>query len=261
MSQAKDDTFCPPVTPPGKEFSSSREKSSDRFGCPLVTVIIPVYNGRRYLPEAIESVLGQTYNPLELIVMDDGSIDDSGEVARRYAPVRVHRQDHSGLGAARNSAIAKATGRYLSFLDADDIWLPDKLDRQLRILEAEPALDMVFGHVEEFISPDLDDAARQTLLCHEGPLAGMFAGTMVVRRSSYERVGPFETDWRVGEFVDWYARAQEQGLQSFVMPDIVLRRRLHKSNMGVRLRDARGDYARILKASLDRRRKAGKVDP
>jgi glycosyltransferase involved in cell wall biosynthesis len=228
---------------------------------PLATVIIPVYNGLRYLPEAVESALGQTYRPVEVIVIDDGSTDGSGEAARRYASVRVHRQDHGGIGAARNTAIAHAAGAYLSFLDADDVWLPGKLELQIRILEAEPALDMVFGHVEEFVSPDLDDAARQNLRCHEGPLSGMFAGTMVVRRSSYDRVGPFETNWQVGEFVDWFARAKERGLRSLVVPDVVLRRRLHKWNVGVRLRDARADYARILKASLDRRRKAGKGDP
>lgn len=223
----------------------------------LVTVIIPVYNGRQYLPEAIESALAQTYPAIEVIVIDDGSTDDSRDVALRYAPrVQALRQDHGGLGAARNTAIAKATGQYLGFLDADDIWLPGKLDLQIRALDAEPAVDMVFGHVEEFISPDLDDATRRTLRPHESPLPGVFAGTMVIRRSSFDRVGLFETGWQVGEFVDWYARAKERGLRPLVMPDVVMRRRLHKSNMGVRLRDSRADYARILKASLDRRRKA-----
>lgn len=225
----------------------------------LVTVVIPVFNCRQYLSEAIESALGQTYKPVEVIVVDDGSTDGSRDVASRYDSVRVFRQDHGGLGAARNAAIARASGEYLSFLDADDVWLPGKLDLQLRALAADPSADMVFGHVEEFISPELDEATRRNLRCHEGPMAGMFAGTMIVRRSSYDRVGPFETGWQVGEFVDWYARAKERGLRSLVLPEIVLRRRLHKSNMGVRLRDSRADYARILKASLDRRRKAGEA--
>lgn len=222
----------------------------------LVTVVIPVYNGRSYLPEAIESALAQTYRPVEVIVIDDGSTDGSRDVALRYASVQVCRQDHGGLGAARNAAIARASGEFLSFLDADDIWLPDKLDLQIRALDAGPSVDMVFGHVEEFISPELDDAAKQNLRCHEGSISGMFAGTVIIRRSSFDRVGPFETAWQLGEFVDWYARAKELGLQSMVLPEVVLRRRLHKSNMGVRLRDSRTDYARILKASLDRRRKA-----
>lgn len=223
----------------------------------LVTVVIPVYNCRQYLPEAIESALGQTYKPVEVVVIDDGSTDDSHDVASRYAAVRVLRQDHGGLGAARNAAIARASGEYLSFLDADDVWLPGKLDLQVRALDADPSVDMVFGHVEEFVSPELDETIRRTLRCHEGPMPGMFAGTMIVRRVSYDRVGPFETGWQVGEFVDWYARAKERGLRNVVLPGIVLRRRLHKSNMGVRLRDSRADYARILKASLDRRRRAG----
>ncbi|HNQ02026.1 MAG TPA: glycosyltransferase family A protein [Syntrophales bacterium] len=252
---------CGPSGGPSAEKGLSPGVPTEGKAPSLVTVIIPVYNGRQYLPEAVESALGQTYRPVEVIVIDDGSTDNSLEVASRYGSVQVYRQDHGGLGAARNAAMARATGRFLSFLDADDVWLPGKLDLQIRALEADPSVDMVFGYVEEFISPELDDGARRALRCQEGPLPGVIAGTMVVRRSSCDRVGPFETGWQVGEFVDWYARARERGLRSLVLPEVVMRRRLHKSNMGVRLRDSRADYARILKAALDRRRKAGKVEP
>ncbi|HNT56835.1 MAG TPA: glycosyltransferase family A protein [Syntrophales bacterium] len=253
--------LCGPSGGPAAEKGLLPGAPTEGKASSLVTVIIPVYNGRQYLPEAVESALGQTYRPVEVIVIDDGSTDNSLEVASRYGSVRVYRQDHGGLGAARNAAMARATGLFLSFLDADDVWLPGKLDLQIRALEADPAVDMVFGHVEEFISPELDDGARRTLRCQEGPLPGVIAGTMVVRRSSCDRVGPFETGWQVGEFVDWYARAREKGLRSLILPEVVMRRRLHKSNMGVRLRDSRADYARILKAALDRRRKAGNVEP
>ncbi|GBE35352.1 hypothetical protein BMS3Bbin06_01890 [bacterium BMS3Bbin06] len=78
---------------------------------------------------------------------------------------------------------------------------------------------------------------------------------MLIKREAFERVGLFESAWRMGDFIDWYARAMEQKLKSFMLPDVVLKRRIHDANMGIRERNARGDYLRILKASLDRRRK------
>ena len=95
-----------------------------------VSVMIGVYNGARYLGEAIESVLAQTHRDLELIVVDDGSDDGSGEIARGYEPrLRCVRQERGGMAAARNRAIQEATGSYFAFLDADDRFPPEKLDR------------------------------------------------------------------------------------------------------------------------------------
>ena len=104
----------------------------------LVSVVIPVYNGERFLAQAIESVLGQTWREVEVIVVDDGSSDHSGEIARRFAPVRCLRQDNAGQAAARNRGAAAATGRFLAFLDADDLWLADKLERQLTAFRSAP---------------------------------------------------------------------------------------------------------------------------
>jgi glycosyltransferase involved in cell wall biosynthesis len=226
-----------------------------RSSSPLVTVIIGVYNCERYLPEAIESVLAQTHPAVELIVVDDGSTDRSGEVADAYGDrVVCIRQENGGMAAARNRAIPEAHGSYLSFLDADDRFPPDKLRRQLAVFEAEPGLEVVYGHVTEFLSPDLDDAARALLRAPEQDVPWPTPNLMLVKRDSFLRVGPFSTDLKVGIGVDWHARANEAGLRSAVPPIVVLERRLHASNNGIRQRESKPQYLHVLKAALDRRR-------
>ena len=226
--------------------------SSDR---PLVSVMIGVYNGAPYLGEAIESVLAQTHEPIELIVVDDGSTDGSGEIAEAYGPrLRCIRQQRGGMAAARNSAAAVASGEFFAFLDADDRFPPEKLERQLEIFEQDPELDVVYGHVTEFLSPDLDEQARALLRAPNHDLPWPTPNLMLVRREAFFRVGLFSTALRVGIGVDWHARSNELGLKSSVPPIVVLERRLHAENNGIRERQFKPQYLHVLKASLDRRR-------
>ena len=220
---------------------------------PLVSVITPVFNCERYLAAALESVLGQSYRPIELIVVDDGSTDGSAEIAGRYADrIRYVHQANSGSGAARNAGVDLATGAYLAFVDADDLWVEEKLQRQMSAFEADGSLEIVFGHVEQFISPELPHALRRGLRFTPDKIPGRVPGTMVVRRQAFFRVGYFSL--AIGEAVDWTLRARELGLKNVILPDIVLKRRLHASNSGRLHLDPRREYVRYLKASLDRRR-------
>jgi|SoiMetStandDraft_5_1073268.scaffolds.fasta_scaffold118172_2 glycosyltransferase involved in cell wall biosynthesis len=221
----------------------------------LVTVMITVFDGAAYLAEAIESVLAQTYPAVELIVLDDGSTDASGDIARSFgSALRYERQENAGMGGARNSAVALASGHYFSFLDSDDRFRSDKIERQVEILDADPSVDMVFGHMTEFVSPDVDESSAALLREPVHDVPWRTPNLMLVRREAYERVGPFSTTLRVGIGVDWYARATEHGLNESVPPHIVLERRLHAGNNGIRQRDARLQYLSVLKASLDRKR-------
>ena len=113
----------------------------------------------------------------------------------------------------------------------------------------------------QFRSPELDGATTRKAYRPPGSMPGYSPGAMLVRRPAFERVGPFETGWRVGECISWYLRATEAGLRTLMLPDLVLRRRLHETNTGIRERGAAADYMRILKASLDRRRAAKKQPP
>jgi len=219
----------------------------------LISVIIVVHNGARYLAEAIDSVLAQTYHPFEIIVVDDGSTDESAHVAQQF-PVRYYYQTHSGPGAARNHGTEQARGEFLAFLDADDIWLPAKLEQQLAAFAAQPKREAVFGQVEHFNSPELEPVARSARFIGT-TMNGISAGTMLIHRAAFMRVGLFSTRWQVGDFVDWYARLQEIELEIFSLPEVVMRRRIHGNNLTLRLsKVARVEYAQILKAALDRRK-------
>ncbi len=211
-----------------------------------VSVVIPVYNAAAYIGQAIASVRAQTHKPYEILVVDDGSTDDSVLIAMR-AGARCIRRSHEGPGAARNSGVEQASGEYLAFLDADDLWTPDKTGRQLAALRNE-SVDMVFGHVQQF-----HEQAGSSF----GPEAGCLPGTLLIRREQFLRVGLFSTEWAVGEFIDWYARAVDAGLRSSILPDVVLQRRIHDTNLGVRERASQVDYTRVVRAALHRRRNTG----
>lgn len=222
----------------------------------LVSVIIPVFNAERYLGEALESVLRQVHTPVEIIVVDDGSTDGSSAVAKGFGPaVRVVTQPNQGPSVARNCGIGLAHGDYLAFLDADDLWMKYKLQRQLQALTADPALDMVFGQVEQFYSPELSLLTVPPDLGQRHVLAGLHVGAMLIRRTAFLQVGSFAPQWQVAHFIEWYNRAQTCGLKSLVLPDVVMRRRIHTSNLGIRAStQARVEYLRLMKATLDQRR-------
>ena len=220
---------------------------------PLVSVLITAYNAADYLAESIESALAQP-GRIELVLVDDGSTDDTFDVAARYPTVRVMRQDRGGIGAARNVAVSMATGDFLTFLDADDRFPPGKLEVQLRAFDADPSLDVVYGHVREFVSPDVtaEQAARirPAVDYHVSHLSGV----MLIRRSAFDKVGPWKVGLKVGTGVEWYTRSCEQNLRTAILPDVLLERRLHLSNNGLQQADHRLQYAAIVKAALDRRR-------
>jgi glycosyltransferase involved in cell wall biosynthesis len=228
---------------------------------PLVSVMIGVYNGAPYLGEAIESVLEQDYEPIELIVVDDGSTDGSAEVAGSFPQVVVIRQENGGNGAARNRAVGLASGALYAFLDADDRFTLGKLRLQKSALDADPRLDMVFGHVREFLSPDLDERARAMLRPPAPePMPWTAPNLMLIRRESFQRVGPFTTAVRVGVTVDWFARAVEAGLRYLVLPEVVLERRLHTQNNGLRESASRSQYLEVIRQAMERRRAAPQTE-
>jgi glycosyltransferase involved in cell wall biosynthesis len=219
-----------------------------------VSVVLPVYNRAAYVGEAIESVLSQTCPPAELIVIDDGSTDESLEIVASFARpcLRVVRQANAGIGAARNRGLALATGELIGFIDSDDLWERGKLERQVRAMADYSQVQLVFGHLLEFLSPDRATELSGSLRIATGAVPGLIASTLLVRRTAVETIGPFNETLRVGEFVEWMARAHDHDLASLMLPEIVARRRIHGGNTV--LTRANTDYLRAIKSTLDRRR-------
>jgi glycosyltransferase involved in cell wall biosynthesis len=188
--------------------------------------------------------------------VDDGSTDRSADVARCFAPtLKYHLQPHAGPGAARNRGVELARGHYLAFLDADDLWVTNKLDLQMSAFASQPGLDAVFGHVEQFVSADLPRERAEQIDCPTEPSPARLPGTMLINSETFKKVGWFSSELRVGEFVEWYARATELSISDVILPQTVLKRRIHASNSGILHRNARSDYVRVVKAAMDRRRR------
>lgn len=225
----------------------------------MISVIIPAYNAGYFLQEAIDSVLRQQSMTLEIIVVDDGSTDNTAAVAKSRKVTYLY-QGNGGIAAAMNMGIKAATGEYLASIDADDLWTRDKLSLQLAKLEQNPDIDLVFGHVEQFLCPSLEGVFHNFLLPESARiLPGYTSLTMLVRREAFSRVGLFNTEYKIGDFVEWYARAEEAGIKSLMLPEVVARRRIHGANIGIKEKATQHDYLKIIKAALDRRRDANKT--
>ena len=227
---------------------------------PLVTCVVPCFNGERYLAECLQSILDQRYQPLEVLVVDDGSTDGSAEVVRRFgSAVRYHRQENRGPGAACNQGGALASGTLVAFHEQDDLWLPEKTGRQVDALAADPGLDYCVGHVQNFWIPELaDEAARFRDAPVMQAVPGYVVQTLVVRRAAFDRVGRFDEMLHFTFASDWFLRAQERGVAGALLPDVLTRRRLHHDNFSRRNRAASHDqFLHVVKAALDRRRRSG----
>ena len=221
---------------------------------PQVSVLLSVYNGEKYLAEAIETVLGQTYSSIELLVINDGSTDATEEVVKRYGDrVRYFSQANEGQPSALNIGIAKVKSPYIAFLDADDLYLPDKIALQVDFLEKNSDIDFVFGSVEQFFCNELSQAKRENWICPSGISLGYLAAAGLFKRDCFERAGLFNQEYRIGSFIDWFMRAEEVGLKHGLIPNLVLRRRIHGNNTGMNSPNAKKSYVQIVTAALKRR--------
>jgi glycosyltransferase involved in cell wall biosynthesis len=202
----------------------------------LISCIVPVFNGERYLGETLDSILAQTYRPLEIIVVDDGSTDGTAAVAARYDQ-RIHylRQPNAGEAKARHSGLSAARGEFIAFLDADDLWHPDKLTRQIFRLSERPDIDLCFTCFQNFWVPELADEERRY---HRQPLSqaqsAWSISTFLSHRSAFSKFGTFIDDdsWPAGgTSMLWYLRAAERGAVIEVLPEVLMYRRFHSANL------------------------------
>jgi glycosyltransferase involved in cell wall biosynthesis len=225
---------------------------------PLISCIVPVFNGEKYFAEAIESILKQSYRPIEIIIADDGSTDRTATVAGRYGKqIRYLRQANAGTAAARNLGLSAAAGDFVAFLDADDLWHPEKLSRQMARFRARPELGYCVTHVQNFWIPELSEEEEQFREHRiSKPLPGYVTGTLLARRDCFNAVGHFNNAIEHADDTEWFLRANERGAAMELLPDVLLYRRLHYTNLSrVKASNSRDQYLRVLKTALDRRRR------
>jgi glycosyltransferase involved in cell wall biosynthesis len=207
-----------------------------------VSAIIPAYNAAAFIGEALLSVLRQTVTPLEILVVDDGSVDETARIVRSFGPTVTYvYQEHNGASAARNHGLRLIQGERVTFLDADDCWTEDKLALQMAILDCDPEADLVIGH-------------SQLLNAETPPWLFLNLGSALFRRNVFKVVGEFDPALPYSDDLDWFLRAREVGLKFIVHREVVLHHRRHTTNM---TNDhARRDHFNLLalKRSLERRR-------
>jgi glycosyltransferase involved in cell wall biosynthesis len=202
----------------------------DSAGNPLISVIIPTYNAARFLPDAIASVRQQGYDPLEIIVVDDGSTDETRSLMANWREVRYFHQQNQGAAGARNTGIQAARSDLLAFLDVDDLWTPDHLQILLPHLLADPDLRFVWG-AAHFVRLDEDVVGirTQSVLREHVPL--FLIGSGIYRRSAFSEVGPFDPALRIGEDTDWLAKSRLLKTANKQIADIVLTYRKRKGSL------------------------------
>jgi glycosyltransferase involved in cell wall biosynthesis len=181
-----------------------------------VSVVIPAYNAAAFICQAVDSVLAQTHAPREILVINDGSTDDTPQVLEAYGnAIRVIHQPNGGLSNARNRGIREATGECVAFLDADDHWLPEKLARQVEVLSQRPAVGFCSTRTQvetpagaitgEWSCPELQGSVLATLFLRNGAIPGSGSGVMA-RRDLLERIGGFDESLRSLEDIDCWMR-------------------------------------------------------
>jgi glycosyltransferase involved in cell wall biosynthesis len=224
---------------------------------PLVTVIVASLNGSSFVRDALESLFAQSYEPFEVVFVDDGSTDDTARIAQSF-PVRYVYQGQRGLPAARNTGLAIAEGELVAFLDDDDLLPPTKLALQARYLVDHPEVGCVLGRQDWILDEDTDlSGLRRDPVF--GDLGGVPMGSAMIRTHVLRELGGFDETYAYAEDRDLFVRLREHGVLITVLPEIVLHRRLHGSNMTLSppashplLRSLRSKVARTRGASDDR---------
>jgi glycosyltransferase involved in cell wall biosynthesis len=221
---------------------------------PIVSIVIPVYNGASYIVEALDSIFAQDFRSYEVVLVDDGSTDDTSRIVSQYKEIRYVRQDNRGVADARNRGVTVSRGEILVFLDADDIWPSDRLRVTTDYFEAHPEVGYVLGKQLMFVEPGCELPSWVNPLWLEDPQDAANTGTLAARRSTFDRVGLFSTHVDA-EDTEWLVRASECGVPIARLPDIVLYRRMHDNNLSVQLfRNRRMNLLKIAKESIHRQR-------
>ena len=198
-----------------------------------VSVLIPCYNAGRYLAAALDSVLAQTYRDFEIIVVDDGSEDDSAAVAARYPQVQYFYHTHSGISVTRNLAISKARGEILVFLDADDLWVPEKLEKQVAYLDSHPECELVYTLVRNFFDGNPETMTQRQEQLLNANMDNCLV-TCCIRRELYKTYGGYREDYPYGEDTHWVTRLWAAGVNmKHCIPEALYLRRIHNDNISL----------------------------
>ena len=222
---------------------------------PLVSVIMAVRNGERFVRQAIESVLAQDYRPLEIILIDGQSEDRTAEIVRAYPDIHYIYQENRGVANAYNLGVKAAQGEFVSFLSHDDLWMPNKLNVQVNYLIAHPEIEYTVVATRFFLEPGCAfpiDELRSDIL--EGHRVIRMMEVLLTRRNVFERVGVFDPTLSTAEDIDWYARADDMGVPMGMIDQVLVQKRIHDANISLFTAEHKQNIMRALRSSAERKR-------
>lgn len=220
---------------------------------PLVSVVIPAFNSSDYLAETLKSVSGQTWPNREIIVVDDGSTDGTAQVAQR-SDVAYFYQKNQGPPAARNRGIRACRGDFIAFLDSDDVWLPEKTQRQVELLQSNPRLGFVLCRMRTRLAPGTEwPGTLQRDYYEQNPPAWVPSG-MIARREVFDVVGEFHTGFPTGDDSDWFFRATDLGIEHEVLDEVLLEKTVRPGSVTSYVDDSQRSLLRQLRQSVQRKR-------
>lgn len=199
---------------------------------PLISIIMPTYNRAGYIEEALDSIKKQTFKDYEILVVDDGSTDHTREILKKYEGIRCIYLEHVGIAGARNAAVKVARGTWIAFLDSDDLWKEDKLQKQVDYLESHPDCRIVYTEFSNFtdIPGDQLDNRQKELLAADG--IKWYLPSALVDAKLFAEVGMFDKSWEPNDDTEWNFRLKFYNINmEHCLHEILYLRRVHVSNI------------------------------
>ena len=217
-----------------------------------VSVIIPAYNAEKYIIQALDSIYAQTRPPDSIIVVDDGSMDESLKIAMEFPQVNCLPQENQGVATARNLGVKASSSSALAFLDQDDYWAPEKLERQLSVLEGQAEVDIVTCQQIFFLAEGVRRPAWLKPEILGSPQAGNTPSALVARRRVFEGIGYFNPIFPTASDADWFFRAKDAGIKLVEIPEPLMFKRVHDGNQSNLVQSQHSELLRIARESIIR---------
>ena len=198
---------------------------------PLVSVITATLNASKYLREALNSILNQTYQHIEVLIIDGGSTDDTKEIANLFPKVSFVTQNGKGLFDAWNQGIRMCTGEFIAILDSDDIWNPTTLSDHVNALLCDSSKLGSVGQVKFFLEKKQTPPPEFKLSLIEKSHLAYMPGCFMGRKEIFNRIGYYETEWKIASDIIWFGKVKDLKDEICLLDRVVLHKRVHKSNI------------------------------
>lgn len=223
----------------------------------LISCIVTSFNSEKYIAEAIRSILNQTYKHIEIIIADGGSTDKTKDVVQQLnSGIKFITQKGLSPAETRNLGFNSSSGKYIAFLDADDLWHPEKLTRQMNCFAENPEIDLCITYAEMFWSEDLNN---EKFFFKDHPrtksIPGYATTTLLAKKNVFEITGKFNKDLWFTDATEWFIRAKGLGLKIHIIEEPLTYHRMHQSNLTKRKsEESREEFLALVKSVLDRKK-------